>query len=88
MILSTLLDEPKSVPEAIVLILSKERALRGRDIHEIVKGRFNMNVSIQAVHKACGKLIADDVLIKDNMSFSLNQEWIESLKKFAAGVKL
>jgi predicted transcriptional regulator len=81
------LGKPKTVKDAIILILSKEWPLRAKEIYPRVK-KHKLNVSYQAVHKELQWLLKNGILQKEHKSYSLNKIWIGKLKKFVEKLEM
>ncbi|MFC2143341.1 HAD family hydrolase [Candidatus Aenigmatarchaeota archaeon] len=80
-------EKEGSVKNLVIRILSNKWPLTAKKIYNIIKNRYNYNVSYQAVHKAIKQLVGDGILSKNNKEVSINLEWIENLKTFSENVR-
>ncbi|MFQ5722348.1 MAG: hypothetical protein ACE5GI_07630 [Candidatus Aminicenantales bacterium] len=76
-------DKPKTVKDAIVSALTIEWPLSARKIYNQVRKKYGFAVTYQAVHKAMKELLNDKIILKEGKEYSLNRDWIESIKSFA-----
>lgn len=79
-------SENKSVKDLIVHILSMQWPLSAKKIYNIIKNKYNYNVSYQAVHKSLKILIDQGILTKKDKEFLISIEWIDNLKEFSEKV--
>lgn len=77
----------ESVKDNIIRILSYQWPLSAKNLYRIVITRYKMNVTYQAVHKALVQLQENKVVIKTGKQFSINIEWLDTMKGFAENVK-
>lgn len=72
----------KSTKDAIVSLLVSEWPLSSRKIFFHLKKNYNYNYSYQAVFKAIGELVEKNVLVKKDMDYEINVDWVKKLQSF------
>ena len=86
MVLSLTLPEPgnkKRVKDMIIDVLSFEWPLTLSKLHFKIKKSYKCSFSHQATYKALRELIQNKVIIKNGKEYSIDQEWVKKIKKFA-----
>jgi hypothetical protein len=72
-----------SISSLAVKILSKEWPLPLKTLKRKLLKEHGKSVSYQATHKAMGKLLDLGVLVKTELHYELNTEWLKQLEKFS-----
>jgi hypothetical protein len=75
-----------SVKDGIVSILAFEEPLSVKSLHTMFIHRRGVEVTYQAVHKAVKELESHLIVSRSEQGYSLNKEWIHSLRKFTEDV--
>jgi len=86
MVISLIIPEinshPKNTKDAVISILTTEWPLTLREIFFKIKKKYGYSSSYQAVYKAVTELLEDRVLIKKEMKYEIEVEWIKKLQSF------
>jgi DNA-binding PadR family transcriptional regulator len=69
-----------SLKDLIISLLANEFPLNAKEIHSRVSK--SKSVSYQAVFKVLNRLSQENVLNKKQSKYTINEEWIDDLKKF------
>ncbi|MBR9705712.1 hypothetical protein GOV14_01630 [Candidatus Pacearchaeota archaeon] len=77
----------KNIKDLIVNTLVVEWPLSLKKIHHILKKRYKVSVSYQAIHKALKELSEKRIILKNKLEYSLNPEWIKNLKEFSTNLE-
>lgn len=75
-------EKPTSVKDMVFTVLTTEFPLSLIELLNIIKKRYHVSISFQAVRKAVLQLVEAKVLVKKGKKFSINREWILGLTKF------
>ena len=78
----------QSVKEHIISVLSSDYPLSLKRIHPILKTRFALGVTNQAVHKALNQMVEEGILEKKNRDYLISKSWIKELKSFTKRLEL
>ena len=81
------LDKPKKAKDLIISILSMKPPLSSKKIYNEVKRRFGYSITYQAIHKTILQLLEEGVLVKEDMEYSINMQWIDEVSNFAEKLK-
>ncbi len=73
----------RNVKDLIVNSLAIEWPLTLKKLHNLLKNKYNVSVSCQAVYKALQEMTRKNIIIKNNKEYSLNLDWIKQLKTFS-----
>ena len=73
--------DKQSVKNLVFTILSHEYPLKLIQLVNFIRKRYGKAVTFQAVRKAVLELVEERVLIKQEVSFSINKEWIKESKR-------
>jgi len=76
------LEKPKTVKDAVIIILSREWPLTVRKIHNRVR-KMGFEVSYQAVHKVIKGFVKENVLERKNKKYRLSLRWIKDMHNIA-----
>ena len=71
----------RTLPELILIILSKQYPITIKGIHIQLKQRFLVKISFQAVRKALNIMTEQGKLELENKEYRLNKVWIKEEKK-------
>jgi hypothetical protein len=74
-------EETKNAKDLIFSILSEEQPLSTIELHNIIKGRYNVGITYHAVKKGIDSLLSKDVLIKKKKKYMINKSWLIDLKR-------
>lgn len=72
----------RTVKDHIFSILTQEKELTLRQLHNKIKKQHNVNTTYQGVRKAVDNLTKKEVLIKKDKTYSISKKWVLSLKSF------
>jgi len=76
----------KSLKDSIITLLVSEWPLSARKIYNHVK-KEGKNMSYQAVYKALNELAEQKILVKNDLEYSLNKEWVNQIGDFIDKIK-
>jgi hypothetical protein len=76
-------EKGQTTKDQIVQSLLKEDGLKLVDIFKRIKRNYNIGIKYQTVRKAVEILIEQGVLSRYELKYSLNPQWLFSLKSFA-----
>lgn len=71
-----------SVKDQVIILLSDNKSLTAKQIHNFSISKFGNNVSYQAIHKLLTEMLGKGILLKQEKNYFLNQRWIDNTKKF------
>ena len=71
----------KDTKSAIIDTLSEKWPLTTKEIYALLKKRNSSTITYQAVHKVLNELVLQEVIVKDERKYSLNENWIKSSKE-------
>ena len=77
----------KSVKEIVFNILCTDYPLSLTKLHDIISKKYNLKVSYQGIRFAINELLGENIIQKVGKEYMLNQDWINSLNKFAETLK-
>ncbi|MBI2659859.1 hypothetical protein HYX07_01730 [Candidatus Woesearchaeota archaeon] len=81
------LDKEKKAKDLIISVLAMNYPLSSKKIYNEIKRRFGYSVTYQAVHKSILQLQAQGVLVKEDMEYSINMQWIDEISDFVEKMK-
>lgn len=70
-----------NIKNLVFSILVNEYPLKIIELTNLIRKRYGKSVTFQAVRKAVLELISEEILIKENTSFSINKNWVIQSKK-------
>ncbi len=68
--------------EKIIEIVSNNWKTNGKKIFETLQRDYGHEITYQAVHKMLAELADENVIEKQNNTYTLNQDWIKNNRKF------
>ncbi len=76
--------DPKkmSVKDLIITVMTTDWPLAQRKLFNLLKKRYGLGVSYQAVHKALQELVKKNIVAKNDKEYSLNLDWVKELQEF------
>ena len=77
----------KTLADLAVVILGKEWPLSLNAIHQKITKEHEKAASIQATHKSLARLVKQNVLLKQQKRYRLNQKWLEQVNNFSTQAK-
>jgi len=80
-------DKPKSTKDRIINILARRYPLKTKAIYASIKKEYASPVTYQAIHKLLRELVDDGVLVKEELSYRINPEWLKKTSDFLAYVE-
>lgn len=80
--------DKKTIAELSIFILSHEWPLPLKTIQRKLQKEHGKQASFQATHKALNNLIMKQILVKQNLQYELNSEWLKQLEKFSAETRI
>lgn len=80
------IDE-KGIAEILVMMLSKEWPLPLKTIHKKLMREYGRKASFQSTFRALNRLVQKQILVKQDLHYELNQEWLEQMLNFAVCAK-
>jgi len=75
-------DRPKSTKDQIINILTRKYPLKTKAIYNSIKKDYANPVTYQAIHKLLKELVDEGVLVKEELSYKINQEWLKKVSEF------
>ncbi len=81
------LDKPKSTKDQIINIVARRYPLKAKEIYSSIKKEYASSVSYQAIHKLLRELVDDRVFVKEELSYSINLEWLKRVSDFLSFVE-
>lgn len=72
----------RTVKDHIFSILTQEKELTLRQLHNKIKQQHNVNTTYQGVRKAVDTLTKNQVLTKKGKTYSISKKWVLTLKSF------
>lgn len=88
MIVPSLNSQKESVRESILEILGYQWPLTVKSIYHLIKNKYKLAVSYQAVHKALTELYKDNIVQKVNREYQLSPEWIKNLSEYCSKLEM
>lgn len=82
------LEHQKKAKDLIISILAMKYPLSSKKIYNEIKRRYGYSVTYQAVHKSILQLLEQGVLVKEEMEYSINMQWIDEINNFVEKMKL
>ena len=73
-------NRKRYVRDIVVEMLSQEWPLSAKKIYSMLRNKYHLDVSYQAVHKALKELLKQQTLIRKGKLYEINKSWIESVK--------
>ena len=74
----------KNTKTAIIELLSKEWPLSMKQIHSLIKKKYCLELTYQAVHKAIKELLSQKTINKEDNKYMINIDWIRGIKDFCS----
>jgi hypothetical protein len=71
----------KTLPDLIMLILSKEYPLTIKELHTRLKEKYKIKVSFQAIRKALNIMVHQNKLVLKKKEYLVSKEWIKDSKQ-------
>jgi len=81
------LDEHKKVKDLVISILAMRHPLSSKKTYNEIKRRYGYSVTYQAVHKTIAQLLEHGILVKEDMEYSINMQWIDEISNFVDRLK-
>lgn len=81
------LDNQKKAKDLVISILAMRHPLSSKKIYNEIKKAFGYSITYQAVHKTILQLLQQGVLVKEDMEYYINMQWIDELSKFTERIK-
>lgn len=81
------LESQKKAKDLTISILAMKHPLSSKKIYNEIKRRYGYSVTYQAVHKTISQLLEQGVLVKEDMEYSINMQWIDEISKFVEKMK-
>lgn len=81
--LPNLNSNDKSVKDLTINALLTDWPLSLNALFHLMKKRYNLGVSYQAVHKAMNDLVKSNVVLRNGKKYQLSTVWIKDVKDFA-----
>ncbi|MFH1290844.1 MAG: hypothetical protein ABIH92_05565 [Nanoarchaeota archaeon] len=78
--------DEKNVKDLVFTILSKEYPLRVIDLMKLIRKRYGRSVTFQAVRKAVLELVGQGILLKQEVGYAINKNWVREAKEFLDGL--
>ncbi len=78
-----IIGNPVKSRDIIISLLSSNWPVSTKKIYTLMRKRYNVSISYQAVHKILQELLTDGVVLKENKNYQLNPKWIKELKEFS-----
>lgn len=75
-----------STKSKILLIVSKHPGFTGKEILTALKKSSRKKLTAQAVYKTLQELAKDQILLKKDKKYSINQAWLKKIKKQVDGL--
>ncbi|MFP4403722.1 MAG: hypothetical protein ACLFPJ_05195 [Candidatus Woesearchaeota archaeon] len=66
----------------IIEILSKFQNLSSKEIYNQIKKIYCLNISYQAIYKELQLLVLQNILVKNNLKYTLNLKWLKEKRNF------
>lgn len=79
--------ENKSTRESILFMLGRKWPLNAKEIHNVLKREFGLQVTYQAVHKVLHQMNEEKTLEKKDNGYQINGEWIKKIKDFSTSLE-
>jgi hypothetical protein len=79
------LPHPKSkdsTSDIILSILILNPEISAKKVHNLIKKHYGKSITYRATHKNLTRLMRDDVLIKRNLEYSVNPQWLRDVKEY------
>ncbi|MBD3202877.1 hypothetical protein GF327_01165 [Candidatus Woesearchaeota archaeon] len=76
-----------STKDKLIFILSSNPGLKTKKIHHLLKKKFGVSVTYQAVHKLLKQLVEDGVVEQKGYKYRINDKWIDQLYNFVEHLK-
>ena len=70
----------------IIETLRHNPSLTARKIYNLLK-KNNISKTYQAVHKILQKMIEDKILVKKELSYEINPDWVEEIESYVSEIK-
>ena len=74
--------KPKRVKDMIISILMDEYPLTAKKVFNVLKKRYGISITFQAVNKSVKILVSQGVLQKRGRDLSINRKWVFELRDF------
>lgn len=71
-----------SVKDSVIILLSENKLLTAKQIHNMAETKFGKHISYQAIHKLLTEMQEKGILLKAEKNYSLNSDWVKNTKKF------
>src|SRR3989338_223966 len=81
------LEQQKKAKDLIISILSMKHPLSSKRIYNEIKRRYGYSATYQAIHKSILQLLEQGVLVKEDMEYSINMQWIDEISNFVDRMK-
>ncbi|MBI2655607.1 hypothetical protein HYX06_04260 [Candidatus Woesearchaeota archaeon] len=81
------LEHQKRAKDLIISILAMKYPLSSKKIFNEIKKRYGYSITYQAIHKTILQLLEQGVLVKENMDYSINMQWIDEVSNFVERMK-
>lgn len=77
-----------SLKDYVVISLSNNAPMNGKQIHQLITTKFGKNISSQGTYKLLSDLSRKGIITKQEKNYFLNKDWIENTKKFLEHVEI
>ena len=81
------LDEHKRAKDLVISVLAMRHPLSSKKAYNEIKIRYGYSVTYQAVHKTIAQLLEQGILVKEDMEYSINMQWIDEISNFVDRLK-
>lgn len=81
------LEKQKKAKDLIISVLAMKHPLSSKKIYNEVKRRYGYSVTYQAIHKTILQLLEQGVIVKEDMEYFINMQWIDELTNFVERMK-
>jgi len=75
-----------STRDLIINILSLKGTATSKEVYSMLTKEFSKSVSYQAAHKILQELLSEEVIVKKDKNYSINNEWVEKLSTYVGGL--
>ncbi|MBU0757507.1 MAG: hypothetical protein KKF44_05550 [Nanoarchaeota archaeon] len=79
--------DSSSTKDKIVQILADSPGIKTKRIHFLLKKKYGVQVTYQAVHKLVKQMSSHGVVVEEERKYMINSNWIHELKHFIRSVE-
>ncbi|MCA9460006.1 MAG: hypothetical protein KC550_05655 [Nanoarchaeota archaeon] len=73
--------DDQSHKNLVFQILSSQSRLKAKSLHNLLKKKYLISYSYQATYKLLSELVEKNIVIKKDLEYSINQDWLKSEKE-------